>query len=62
VNVFERTGKFLGAYTSRERAFDAGVNDLTNDNEVLTFGYELIDSMSSGQITVEEVLNGKNDK
>lgn len=67
INVEEGTGVFLGAYESKELAFSAmhHVMDMTEDPDftALTIEYPLIGGkIDKKQITVEDILNGKNEE
>lgn len=61
INVIEKSGRFLGAYSSLELALDAGVGGITEENDVLTMEYNLTSGKIEKQtLTVEDILNGKN--
>lgn len=67
VNLDEKTGRFLGAYESKELAFAAMAHalDVQDDPEYtgLTIEYPLISGkIDKHQITVEDILNGKNEE
>jgi hypothetical protein len=65
VNVREDTHAFLGAYTSMERALDASIGNLDTSMEdedgdsIISFPYHLDMPMTSGTLTVEDILNGE---
>jgi hypothetical protein len=61
INVAEKSGKFLGAYSSLELALDAGISGVTDKQDVLTMEYNLTSGRIDKQVlTVEDILNGKN--
>ena len=67
INLEEQTGRFLGAFESRELAFAhiAHVMDVNekDDYTTLTVEYPLISGkIEKKQITVEDILNGKNEE
>ena len=67
INLEEQTGKFLGAFESKELAFAHihHVMDVSEDQDytTLTIEYPLISGkIEKKQITVEDVLNGKNEE
>lgn len=67
VNVDEETWKFLGAYSSKELAFSACIASLDSGDgspeSTITFEYEVVEgSISKKDLTVEDILNGKNEE
>ncbi len=62
VNIHEKTGQFLGAYSTMDRALDASIGSLNNIRDeigVITFQYDIDMPLGDGILTVEDILNGK---
>lgn len=61
VNTVEKTGKFLGAYSSLELALDASVSKVDKVEAVVTMEYQVINGkINQKELTVEDILNGEN--
>ena len=64
VVVDEATWKFRGVYPSLESASSASMAWMTGDDDsILILPYEMYEaSLKNKTITVEEILNGKNEQ
>lgn len=60
VNLQEDTMKFMGAFSTLERALDGGVGKLNHfDDAILTLPYTIDEDITNGELTVEDILNAK---
>ena len=60
INLQEDTMKFMGAYSTLERALDGGVGKLNYfDDAILTIPYTIDANITDGDLTVEDIINAK---
>lgn len=59
LNLRERTNEFLGAFASQERALGASEGKLKDNDSIITIPYVISELMPDGQITLEDILNAK---
>lgn len=59
--MVEKSGKFLGVYSSLDLALDAGVARIDEKDAVITMEYNITNGkIDKKELTVEDILNGKN--